>query len=236
MSSARQRAARASSHPAKGLSRLQPSPRAPAGATGRGSQPGRSPPGSHCAGAWSTQMTPQHGKPLAGRQEILILHPKSFPKQRNGLPGQRAEILTAKLKKTHTWRDCPKKQRGLGRDQRANAGGLPGFSVPWQGGGGKDECWARAGTLGGFQPKLLLLRPVMEHLGLSRRSRALVGGLQRQQRQLFQRLPAFGRKPCWWLLFCSAESDSFPSPPPHGGSVDRAAAGLGSVPASTAVA
>lgn len=130
MSSARQRAARASSHPAKGLSRLQPSPRAPAGATGRGSQPGRSPPGSHCAGAWSTQMTPRHGKPLAGRQEILILHPKSFPKQRNGLPGQRAEILTAKLKKPTRGETVPRSKGAWEGTSEPMQGGCLGFLSP----------------------------------------------------------------------------------------------------------
>lgn len=84
-------------------------------------------------------MTPRHGKPRADVRKSWSSIQKSFPKQRNGLPGQIAEILTAKFKKS-TWRNGPKKQRGLGRDQRADAGGMPGFSVPWQGGGSKDEC------------------------------------------------------------------------------------------------
>lgn len=135
--SARQRDAGASSHPAKGLGRLQHPPGSPAGVAGRGWQPGRSPHGSHRAGARSTQVTPQHGKLRAGRQEILVLCPKSFPEQRNGLPGQIAEILTAKLKKTKkqkkpekTWRNSPKKQRGLGRGLGRMQGCCLGFLSP----------------------------------------------------------------------------------------------------------
>lgn len=74
-------------------------------------------------------MTPRHGKPLAGRQEILILRPKSFPKQRNGLPGQIAEILTAKFKKTHVER-LSQEAKGLGKGPASRCRGVAWVFCP----------------------------------------------------------------------------------------------------------
>lgn len=156
-------------------------------------------------------MTPRHGKPRVGRQEILVLHPKSFPKQRNGLPGQIAEILTAKFKKKKkksTWRNSPQKQRGLGRDPRADSGGFAWAFCPLA------RWWLGKGwDFRRFPAKTTASLPHGGVFGAEREEQSPSGGrLQLQQRQLLQGLPAFRRKPCWWLLFRSAESDSFPSP------------------------
>lgn len=87
---------------------------------------------------------------------------------------------------------------------------LPGFSVPWQGGGSKDKSWVRAGR---FAVKTAASPPRDGAFGAEREEQSPSGGgCSCSKRQLLQGLPAFRRKPCWWLLFCSAESDSFPSP------------------------
>lgn len=69
-------------------------------------------------------------------------------------------------------------------------GGCLGFLSP----GKVVAARMRAGTLGSFQPKLLLLRPVMEHLGLSRRSRALVGGVAAAAAPVVSALASFREK------------------------------------------
>lgn len=157
-------------------------------------------------------MTPHHRKP---HQEIPVLHPKSFPKQRNSLSGQIAKVLTAKFKKS-TWRNSPKKQRGLGRDQRADAGGCLGFLSPGevvqQG-----QCAGRASTSGGFQPKPLLPRPVMERLGLSGRSRAPAGGHSSSSTGCVSACQFSGGS-FGGGFYCPLQSlTAFPAPPPPGG-------------------
>lgn len=152
-------------------------------------------------------MTPHHRKP---HQEILVLHPKSFPKQRNSLPGQTAEVLTAKFKKG-TWRNGPKKQRGLGRDQRADMGGCLGFLSPGKvvaAGAVLGESW----DCRRLPTETAASLPCDGAFGAEREEQSPSRGSQRQQRRLCQRLPVFGRKLWWWLLFSSAESDSFPCP------------------------
>lgn len=152
-------------------------------------------------------MTPHHRKP---HQEIPVLHPKSFPKQRNSLSGQIAEVLTAKFKKS-TWRNSPKKQRGLGRDQRADAGGCLGFLSPGEvvaaGAARRESCDFRR-----LPTKTAASPPRDGASGAEWEEQSPGRGSQQQQHRLCQRLPVFGRKLWWWLLFSSAESDSFPCP------------------------
>lgn len=158
-------------------------------------------------------MTPHHRKP---HQEIPVLHPKSFPKQRNSLSGQIAEVLTAKFKKS-TWRNSPKKQRGLGRDQRADAGGCLGFLSPGEvvaaGAVRRESCDFRR-----LPTKTAASPPVMERLGLSGRSRAPAGGHSSSSTGCVSACQFSGGSFGGGFYFPLQSLTAFPAPPPRGGS------------------
>jgi len=137
------------------------------------------PSGGHRAGARSTRVTPWHGKLRAGRQEILVLHPKSSPKQRNGLPGQTAEILTAAFKKKPRGETIARSKGAReGTRELMRGGEIAGVFCPlarwWQQGRAPSEGWD-SGRFPAETAVSLLLLPVRERLGLSGGSRAAAG-------------------------------------------------------------